>query len=330
MPDRIQTRSPFLDAAAVDAWDAWFRLRENGELRDLSVESTWQRVADAIAAAEPAARTQWSRRFFDALSAWRVLIDERVLADAGTRHAEWPSDPAAVLDLPSFVLGAYGAGAQFDEPALSEAAGLAVRCLDDIGLLRGDGVCAPRLGVVGLADALALLGIDYASDAARRHAALVARTIAEGSLAASIWLARERGARAELTGELRAAWTARAVPQQLIDDAAQFGLRHARLTAIESQRRLALFANNVSDAVDPLDCAYGPRSITSWRGINAVRPGRGHGYAAAVARLAAGGEAILRTVAPTREVPAAAQRALRMAMQPFIDAPIDYPLCGST
>src|ERR1700758_1218613 len=110
MPDRSQKSSPFLDAAAVDAWDARFRLRENGELRDLSVESTWQRVADALAVAEHAARTQWSQRMFDAQAAWRVVFDERVLAGAGTASFEWPADPVAVLDLPTFVAGPFTRG----------------------------------------------------------------------------------------------------------------------------------------------------------------------------------------------------------------------------
>ena len=44
--------SPFLDPVAVEAWDAWFRWREDGQLRDISVEATWERVAGALAQAE--------------------------------------------------------------------------------------------------------------------------------------------------------------------------------------------------------------------------------------------------------------------------------------
>src|SRR5215467_4366586 len=81
--------SPFLDPAAVDAWDEWFRLRENGELRDVSIESTWQRVARALAEPEGSAAAQWSRRYFDAQAHWFFVLDERLLASAGTEHAEW-------------------------------------------------------------------------------------------------------------------------------------------------------------------------------------------------------------------------------------------------
>ena len=320
MHGQKQQSSPFVDAAAVDAWDAWFRWRESGELRDLSIESTWLRVATALAEAEPAARQQWCQRFFDAQAAWHILLDERVLAHAGTGHMEWPADPVAVLNLPSFVTAPYTAGALLDAAVLREATELGVRCLDDICLLRGDG--APQLGVIGIADAFALLGIDYVSDAARRRAALIAKTIAEACLAASVWLARERGARVPLSDERKATFCARGLPQQLIDDAAQFGLRHEFLTAIRPQRRLALFANRVTDALDPLDCTY-VQPAAAW----AARPDRTRGYAATIARIAGGGDAVLRAVAPVGNVPAAAQRALRLAMQPWIDAPIDYPLC---
>lgn len=68
---------------AVDIWDAWFRWREQGALRDLTVNATWDRVATALASIEPADATIWSERFTDAFRAWRLLLDERILATAG-------------------------------------------------------------------------------------------------------------------------------------------------------------------------------------------------------------------------------------------------------
>ena len=322
MPDRHQQPSPFLDAAAVDAWDAWFRLREDGELRDLSIESTWQRVATALAGAEVATAKPWSRLFFEAQAQWRLVLDERVLAGAGSAAAVWPADPVAVLNLPAFVGGAFTAGAHVDDAALRDTAEIAVRCLDNVGLLNATGTAAPHVGVIGLADALAMLGDDYDSDRARCRASAVARTIAEGCLAASIRLARERGARMRPNDIVRQTWRRRDVPLHLVADADACGLRHAQLTSIQPQPRLAQFANNVTDALDPLGCEYG------WRGRSSrARPGQPCGYAAAVARLVVNGESALRAVAPPADVPAAAQLALRASMQAWVDAPIDYPLC---
>jgi ribonucleoside-diphosphate reductase alpha chain len=317
--------SPFLDPAAVDAWDEWFRLRENGELRDVSIESTWQRVAHALATVEGNAAAQWSRRYFDAQAHWLIVFDERVLATAGTSRPDWPSDPVAVLDLPSFVVGAFGANARFDGDGLRASAELAVRCLDNVALLRADGECRPRVSVIGLADALAMLGLRYDSAAAREQAAAIARILAEGCLAGSVRLARERGAGAAADAQLLATLRARGMPDELIDAAARFGLRHAHLTAIHSQRRLALFANNVADALDPLECASGGRWTSTSSGPRFVHP---KSYAATVARLVCmQGESAFSKASPPQTVTAAAQHDLRNAMQPWIDAPIDYPLC---
>jgi ribonucleoside-diphosphate reductase alpha chain len=227
--------------------------------------------------------------------------------------------------MPSFVTGAFSANARFDCDGLRNSAELAVRCLDNIALLRGNGACHPRVSVIGLADALAMLGRRYDSARGCEQAAIVARTIADGCLAASVRLARERGAKAEADAPLLATFRVRGMPGELVDDAARSGLRYARLTAIHSQWRLALFANNVADAVDPIDCASGGRWTSTSAGPRFVHP---RSYAATVARLVSTqGETAFSKAAPPQAVTVAAQRDLRRAMQPWIDWPIDYPLC---
>src|SRR5947208_17040636 len=97
--------SPFLNTQAVETWDTWFRWREGGQLRDLTIESTWQRVATALAASRASARRPgYKRRLLDAFGAWHLLLDERVLATAATSSPQWRSnDLAAVLNIASFV-----------------------------------------------------------------------------------------------------------------------------------------------------------------------------------------------------------------------------------
>ena len=46
-----QGSSPFVSPVAVEAWDTWFRWRENGTLHDDTVDATWRRVASADVAA---------------------------------------------------------------------------------------------------------------------------------------------------------------------------------------------------------------------------------------------------------------------------------------
>lgn len=292
----------FVQPQSVEVWDASFRWRSRGALRDRTVDDTWRRVAGAVAAVEGSAAPVWTARFVDAFATWRLLPDERLLRDAGTASAlEAGSAPVAVIGVPAFVRGVGDAGARLDITGLRGTAELAVRLLDD-ALAAGLPCSDPglRIGVVGMADALAQLGAGYGGDAARRHAAEVAAAIAEGALQGAVRLAAERGASHEDTRPLAARWRARGMSAELIADALRWGVRHAQLTGIDSQPRLALFANTACDALDP------PMSSP---------PG-------AAARTA------VDDIAP--EASLVAQLELRAAVQPWIDAPIDYPLLAAT
>jgi len=312
--------SPFLDPASVDAWDAWFRLREGGELRDLSIESTWQRVADAMTCTDQACEGPGTEPCFNALARWQLLFDERILATAGSARVLWPDDAVAVLNLAGFVQAPFSAQARVDFPALRDAAGLAVRCLDCTSWRLPGATCAPRIGVIGLADALALLGLRYDSQSGRDAAGNMAQAVAEGCLAANVRQARDHGRRLDCNRALRARLVSRGMPGELIRDAEHGGLRHGDLSVITSQRRLALFANNVSDALDPL-CPGAPvRPMV--RGATTAA-----GYAANVARLAPGhSDAATRATIAYEEVTVSDQIRMRGAVQPWIDAPIDYPI----
>ena len=312
-----QPLSPFLDPAAVNAWDAWFRLREDGELRDLSIESTWRRVADALECEDLACHGPIAERCYEALARWQLLFDERILATAGSARAQWPEDPVAVLNLAGFVQAPFSAHARVDYPAVRETAELAVRCLDCTSRHDPKAACAPRIGMIGLADALALLGQPYDSQGGRDATGNMAQALAEGCLAANVRQARDLGPRVECTPDLRTRMTSRGMPGELIREAARTGLRFRELTSITTQRGLALFANNVSDALDPL-C---PGEQVTTRNANPA------GYAAAVARLApAQAQATMRLATAREEVSVRDQIRLRGAAQPWIDLPIDYPI----
>jgi ribonucleoside-diphosphate reductase alpha chain len=317
--------SPFVETAAVDAWDAWFRWRDHGVLRDLTVDATWDRVATALTSVESTTTAPiWKRRFTDAFDAWRLLLDERIFATAGTGEHKWHNDGlVAALNVAAFVRAPLTSRAAFDQTGIEDVAALAVRALDDARVLVGNAAAVNgdfRIGMVGLADALTLLGLAYDSADGRAQATFIAQALAQGCLRGSLQLVRERGATAPCTQEWRARAQAKGVAAELVDEAARHGIRHRRLTAITSQRKLALLANNVADALDPLIDSTRPEIATvgdAQRGALA----RGYAPTPSVLYVQPAPEAGKCSVASVT-----AQLELRAAVQPWIDDPITYPL----
>jgi len=319
--------SPFLDPAAVEVWDTWFRWREKGQLRDISVEATWERVARALAQAGTADFPNWLARMIDAQARWQVVFDERILAGAGTRDFTWPGDPLAVLNAASFVRAPFAADARFDFESFRAAAELAVRGLDNALLLHQGGKDSAfadlRVGMIGIADTLAMMGKHHDSASGRELAGQIAKELAHACLAANCDLAHDRGA---LPGAALGAVELsrqRGMPVALVESAQRSGVRHRRVTAITSQPRLARLANDVADALDPIDRTDTHRDGTSATGGRIKRAG---GYACLVAkRGGAVADAAIALIDSQRKSSIAAQISLRGAVQPWIDAPIDYP-----
>ena len=304
----------FLNTQAVETWDTWFRWRERGQLRDLTIESTWQRVATCLTSQTPrGGRAEYQRRLLDAFGNWQLLPDRRVIATAGTpRHAWRPDDLVAVLNAVRFVRSPGLPRATLDTDRIEDVAALAVYALDDAAALVGsdDGQAQLQVGVVGLGEALAQLGVAYDSAEGRAYARLVAKKLCSGSLAGAVARARDRGARARCDEAWRQRAIARDLPLELIDAAQRYGLRCAQLTAITSQPQLAALANDVADAIDPARDESCPSDACT------RRPDRRVARAGLASRLA-----------PDAAVPAQLQ--MRAAMQPWIDAPIAYPLLSA-
>ena len=73
-----------LTPIAQQIWDMKYRLKAvDGTPVDKTIEDTWHRVANALAAPEidPVA---WSEKFYEALSDFKVLPAGRIIAGAGT------------------------------------------------------------------------------------------------------------------------------------------------------------------------------------------------------------------------------------------------------
>lgn len=83
----LSTRNPGSSFAAPIArlvWESKYRWHDKAGHLESDIEQTWERVAQALAAAEPRDRVRWERCFYDALADFRFLPGGRVLAGAGT------------------------------------------------------------------------------------------------------------------------------------------------------------------------------------------------------------------------------------------------------
>lgn len=321
--------SPFHDIVAVEAWDAWFRWRDGSQLRDLAINDTWQRVARALSPAEPADRhATFEQQLLDACLGWRLLLDERLLLTAGTHAPAWPAEGlTASLNAAVFVQAPFTVQAAFRHDAFEDTAELAVRALDDAALVAPEGAGRAgahlRIGIIGLADALAQLRLPYDSAPGRDAARGIARSLARGCLRGSMRLAVERGAPFALPDVPALSYKLRELAPELEADAERNGVRHRRLTDITSQRRLSLLANNVTDAIDPL-LAQGYAHTIS--GADATRSAYSPGYAMALAQRLNARQALRALAGELAAMTLEAQVELRAAMQMWIDSPILYPL----
>jgi ribonucleoside-diphosphate reductase alpha chain len=313
--------STFIDTAAVEAWDAWFRWRERERLHDMTIDATWTRVADALAGIDPREVPERRLRYAAAFTSWRLLPDERIVATAGTSTARWPAnDLVALINAPMFVHERFSAFAHLDLQALAATADMAVQLLDDASSLCAEASDSPlhlRIGLVGVADALAFLGLAYGSSPAQALAGGLGRALAHACFGATVRLARERGARVRFSDESRARAAARGIPAGVLRDAARYGMRHDRLTAMTSQPRLSLLANNVADALDPIP------GIDTIHSFPDGRPIQSSGYALTLAREQRPPISLDRLIG---DVTPGAQLAMRSAMQPWVDEPITCPL----
>jgi len=310
----------------VEAWDTWFRWREDGELRDVSVDDTWDRMVAWLGAVqEPDHADLWRRQLRGALTNWQLLLDERLLATAGTGAVACMAAPLqASLNLAAFVDAAFSPRASFDFAAFDRTAQLAVQALDNAQLrLEPPGSAqALRIGVIGMADALHMQGFGYARRQALVFAQRIACTLAESTLRASVQLAQMRGSSVPDRQWLAAQASRRNLPAELVQAVRLHGSRNTTHTAIDSQPRLALLANNVADAIDPLGAGnpLSPSAVTA-PGQRAAATGFSRlllQHAPRAGREAARGD-LLEGIAVMPQLH------MRCAMQVWIDQPIDYP-----
>jgi ribonucleoside-diphosphate reductase alpha chain len=180
------------------------------------------------------------------------------------------------VNLAALVRAPFQSAAQFEWDRLRETVHIAVRFLDDVIDVsrfplerQAEYARATRrvgIGVTGLADALAMLGLHYDSDAARSFASRLMEQVRDEAYAASIQLAGEKGAFPLFDPDkyLQSPFIRR-LPEALRAGIAAHGLRNSHLLAVAPAGTISLLAGNVSSGIEPI---YALESMRDIRGAD--------------------------------------------------------------
>lgn len=232
------------------------------------------------------------------------------------------------LNLAAFVHDPFGAHARLDLAALDATAAVAARMLDDVYEITPFPLRAQKhvalasrrlgLGITGLGDALAMLGLAYGSPQACTLAAEAMRHVCCAAYRSSVQLASERGRFPAFATEayLRAPFVER-LPDELRKDIQRHGMRNSHLTAIAPAGSISLLANNLSCGIEPIRMAHGERALPGGPAVPV------QDYAWTVFRARCGDQApVPPALAHAGETGVAAQLDMMAALQPWVDQAI--------
>lgn len=149
----------------------------------------------------------------------------------------------------------------------------AVRMLDDVLDLTYWPLAAQRreaqekrrigLGITGLGDALLMLGLRYDGEDGRRFAARVTERLRDAAYAASVELAREKGAFPRFDADkYLASPFVRRLPEPLRGAIAAHGIRNSHLLSIAPTGTISIaFGDNCSSGIEPVFAWYYQRRV---------------------------------------------------------------------
>lgn len=326
-PERDLANDTGDDAAAPRRWSGHPEPLACRVLRRMRARELWERIMRATYEyAEPGVL------FIDRINAANDLAYREYLS-ATNPCGEIPLPPYGACNLGSvnltaFVREPFSPRADLDFEALGSTVRTAVRLLDNVidasrfplpaQMREARGSRRLGLGITGLADALALLGLRYGSEAARTWAAEVMRTVRDHAFRTSVALAREKGAFPYLDRER---WLdggyAHTLPPALRDAVARDGLRNSHLLAIAPTGTISLLANNVSSGIEPVFGFEYTRAVTEENGER--REYRVQDYAHALWRRLHGDAPLPPAFVTATELDPDAHLDMQAALQPLVD-----------
>ena len=167
------------------------------------------------------------------------------------------------INLAALVTDPFTPQAKIDTETLTNLTHTAIRMMDNVVDVSGFPLSTQEqeakakrrigLGITGLADALAMVGLRYGSDKAIQKTKFWMKTLQDSSYSASINLAEEKGAfplfevKAYLAGE-----NIKTLDKNLQERIKHHGIRNALLTSIAPTGTISLLAGNVSSGIEPI------------------------------------------------------------------------------
>lgn len=233
------------------------------------------------------------------------------------------------INLTQFVRSPFTSDAVLDMEAIGATAAIATRLLDNIYDLskfplekQAHTACASRrigLGLTGLADVFAMLGIRYGSAESVKLGGAVMRTICHQAYRSSIELAREKGGFPEFDAQpyLSGAFI-QTLPPDIIEGIRRHGIRNSHLTTIAPTGTVSLLANNISSGLEPIfDFEYTRRIRDADAGFSEAKV---VDYACRQFHLTHGEEVELNSAfIRAGEIPPEAHLEMQSALQEYVD-----------
>lgn len=176
------------------------------------------------------------------------------------------------INLSRFVKQPFAGHPSVDLGGLSAVAALATRFLDDVHDIslfplkaQQKSALASRrigLGVTGLADMLAMLGVRYGSAASLDLTREIMAAIRDTAYRTSVELAQEKGAFPSCDKvKYGASPFVLELDRSLQDAIAQHGIRNSHLLAVAPTESISLLANNVSNGIEPMQAFKAMRRV---------------------------------------------------------------------